>query len=60
MPQIQTKKSEKHVIKNICFENYKIDVKDKKFDFVLAPQVLHLLDKPAPFSYSTPFQNAQT
>jgi SAM-dependent methyltransferase len=49
MLKIAKKKAKKRGIKNISFENYniyEINVKDKTFDFVLAPQVLHLLDNP--------------
>ena len=49
MLKIAKKKAKKQGINNISFENqniYDIDRGDKSFDFVLAPQVLHLLDNP--------------
>ena len=49
MLKIAEKKAKKRGIENISFENYniyEIDAKDKSFDFVLAPQILHLLDNP--------------
>jgi len=47
MLNIAKKKAKKRLLENIRFENYniyEINEKDKIFDFVLAPQVLHLLD----------------
>jgi len=49
MLKVAKKKAKKRRIENICFENYNIydiDAKAKSFDFVLAPQILHLLDDP--------------
>lgn len=49
MLAIAKKKARKRLIHNIRFENYdiyEIDEEDKSFDYVLAPQVLHLLDNP--------------
>jgi len=49
MLKIAKQKAKEQKIDNISFENrniYKIDEQDESFDFVLAPQVLHLLDNP--------------
>jgi ubiquinone/menaquinone biosynthesis C-methylase UbiE len=49
MLKVAKKKAKKRGVENICFENYniyEIAAKDKSFDFVLAPQILHLLDNP--------------